>query len=221
MVRFLLLPDNLPFAVALGLMLALTLLEVAATLLGLGFSSFHHDAPDLDHGIDHDLSADHDFDFLHWLGFGKLPVLALLIIFLTLFGSTGLIVQSVAQSATGRVLNGWLAAAIAIALTLPILSRCSNVVHRTLFRDDTTALSEDSFLGHQAIITLGETQRGKPSQAKFIDKFGQTHYVLVEPARDGDSFTTGDEVVLVRRNGAVYDVVSNDVDSLMSLSITD
>lgn len=48
-------------------------------------------------------------------------------------------------------------------------------------RDETTALAEDEFIGNMAIVTGHCAVAGTPCEGKFTDKFGQTHYLLLEP----------------------------------------
>src|SRR5687768_5609748 len=76
-------PANLPFAVALLVMLMIGAVEA----LGLGASAVHLDAhADMDGGG----------DLLGWLGIGRVPLLMLLVVFLALFGLAGLAIQQFA-----------------------------------------------------------------------------------------------------------------------------
>jgi hypothetical protein len=90
-----------------------------------------------------------------------------------------------------------------------------------VFREDSTAVSHDSLVGLPATITLGATLRGTPSQAKLVDKFGQTHYVLVEPLRETDRFEAGETILLVQRDGHKYLAIENSADMLFSLGPED
>ena len=68
MIELLLAPPNTPFAVALGLMLLLAVLEIATTLFGASASSTvdsllpEFDTPDLDVDVDVDVEIDVDVD---------------------------------------------------------------------------------------------------------------------------------------------------------------
>jgi hypothetical protein len=62
-----------------------------------------------------------------------------------------------------------------------------------------------------AVITLGKATKGKPAQAKLKDKFGTTHYIMVEPDLEDDTFLQGDPVLIVRQAGAVYTGIANSV----------
>ena len=66
---------------------------------------------------------------------------------------------------------------------------------------ETTALAEDELIGSMAIITGHSASAGTPCEGKFTDKFGQTHYVLLEPDA-GKEFKKGDKVLIICRLSA-------------------
>lgn len=185
-------PGNLPFSIALGVVLALLLVELALLLLGGAF-------PDVD------LDPDTDLDLLAFFHLGKLPLIAILALFLTPFGLVGLAVAPSIGTAFGVVLGG-LAGAATVRLGGAFLARI-------LPREETTAMSRDAFVGHVATVVLGEGRRGHPTQAKFQDRHGQTHYVMVEPV-DDRPLLPDETIVLVRRRGAVYDAVGDEPGAL-------
>ena len=56
------------------------------------------------------------------------------------------------------------------------------------------------------MITIGQAAAGSPAEARFSDEFGTTHYVMVEP--DGEeTFSQGDQVLLVAERGATFHVI--------------
>jgi hypothetical protein len=75
--------------------------------------------------------------------------------------------------------------------------------------DETEAVSEESFIGRIAVVTLGEARAGKPAQGKLSDQHGQTHYVMLEPAASGEVFETGASVLLIGQEGAVFQGIRN------------
>ncbi len=60
-------------------------------------------------------------------------------------------------------------------------------------RDESSALREEEFIGGMAIITGHAAVAGTPCEGKFTDKFGQIHYLLLEPEKEKN---------LKRRQGA-------------------
>jgi hypothetical protein len=225
MLAFILAAENAPFVVALGVMAALTLVELVTMLLGFALSGLLDGVmPDLD--VDVDVDADlaapsPGMQVLHWLQFGTAPTLILFGLFLTGFGLAGLLVQSTSIGVTGRLLNPWIAGIPAFFAALLVMRTLGGFLGRTVLRDETSAVSADSLLGTTAVVTLGTTRRSHPSQAKLRDQHGQTHYVLIEPLREGDEFHNGDSVTLIQREGPKYLVIESSVDALLNLGSDD
>lgn len=196
---------NLPFAIALGLMLLLTLLQV----IGLG---------DWDFGADFDVDADLNVDgeiadptsagfggaLLSLLGLGKVPLFVWLIVFLLLFAVIGMAVQAFASDLTGAPLYPWLAALIAGGATIPLTAGVVRPIGRIMPQDETTAVGLDSLVGRRAKVTDGKAEKGSPARARVRDRFGHAHYVMVEPHEDASVIPAGDEILLVRREGQTF-----------------
>lgn len=80
--------------------------------------------------------------------------------------------------------------------------------------DETDAVSEKTFIGRVAKITLGKAEINSPAQAKLKDEHGQNHYIMVEPDIQGDVFETGRLIILVSRVGTIFKAISNDKPAL-------
>ena len=212
MLEFLLTDANLPFTLALGLMLGIALLEGLGLLAGF----------DISRSLD-DLLFDAEFEvemgesevpgglaFLAWLHIGIVPMLVLLVVFLTAFGCMGLVVQSSALRGLGHPLAPTWASSLALLASIPILRIVGNGLKK-LFQDQTRAVSQDAFVGTTGTIVIGTAQSGQPAQARLQDELGQSHYVMVEPTTPAEVFETGTEVLLVERQGAVYRGLKFDV----------
>lgn len=222
MLAFLLSNQNLPFAIALSLMLAIALLEGVTTLIGAGLSDLLDSMlPDMDLDLDMDADADADIHasglfakLLSWFRVGQVPVLMLVIVFLTAFGLIGLFCQSMSLRILGHMLPGMLASVPALFATLPLVRICGGMLARIIPKDETESVSEDSFVGRVAIITLGRAECGKPAQARLSDQHGQAHYVMVEPDVDDVDFEQGRKVLIVRHEGAVFKAIANPSEAL-------
>jgi hypothetical protein len=164
-----------------------------------------HDAP-AGGEVDHELSLS---SFLGWLGLGRMPLMVWLVVVLTSFGLTGLVLQAVVRELAGGLLPAGVAAPVALFLCLPVLRVSGNLLVRILPKDETSAVAERSFVGQLAVVVLGTARRGQPAQAKLKDPYGQTHYLLVEPGEEEEAFETGTQVLLVDRAGAVFTGVRN------------
>jgi hypothetical protein len=145
---------NLPFSIALTVMVFIALLEGVGILFGLGLSSLLETIlPDFDVDLNVDF-PDSDAPalsrFLGWLRIGQVPALIILIVLLTCFGLAGLFLQSFAQNTFGAMLPTWLASTAAFAVSLPAVRLLGGIMARILPRDETSAVSEQSFIGRFA-----------------------------------------------------------------------
>lgn len=195
MLEFLAAGENLAFVIALGTMVLIGLVEA----VGLGSSA-----------LGHDLDIDGHGEWLGWLGFGRLPLLMLLVVFLACFSVIGLVGQQIALSAIGTLLPGWIAIPAAGVAALPATGGMARIVGAIMPRDETTAIGIDQLIGLHAHILVGTAAAGSPAKARVRDFHGQTHYVMVEPDTPDTRFTEGTEILLVRRENQVFRAISSD-----------
>jgi hypothetical protein len=233
MIQWLLSPANTPFTIAFAVFLLLLVLEVVTMFAGFAFSQVVEGGLDLDvdadagvtdHGLHVDVPGGLDSKELPWtvqtvawFHIGSVPLVFLTMLMLAGFGMTGFTIQSL----TAGRLHPLLASVPAFVVGVMAVRWIGGLAAKHVFKDDSSAVSEDSLIGHSATITLGATERGNPTQAKLIDKFGQTHYVLIEPLRDDDQFAAGATVILVKRDGPKYYVIEESVDALLNLGPED
>ncbi len=210
----LLAPQNLPFAIALGFVAALAILQVVALMLGgpIGIGDGDFDA-NLDLDLDGDLDVDGEgigalAGALDWLGVGKLPLSILLTLWAAGFGLSGLAIQEFALSSTGARLPMLLPSLLALGLSFPILKVSGMILRPIIPRDETEAVTTHSLLGSEGEIVVGVARRGRPAQARVKDKWGNAHYVQVEPDSDVDEFPAGAKVLLLKRNDNVFRVIA-------------
>lgn len=212
MIEFMLAKQNLPFTVSIGMMLFIAFIEGAGAVMGFGFSDFLDSMiPDLDMDVDTpDIDSSSGFTkLLGWLRIGKVPVMALIIVFLTSFGLIGLITQTVSENVTGGLLPGALASIVAFLLSIPVVRGLGGIISKVMPQDETDAVSEASFIGRTATIVLGKARCGSPAQAKLKDQHGTTHYIMVEPDIENSEFESGTSVLIVSHGGSVYKVILN------------
>jgi hypothetical protein len=232
MLEFLLADGNAPFAVALGVVLVLGAVEILTALFGVGLSSLVDSVlpdfdgadiagPEVDADVDADLeagAADADgaagashgpvAGVFSWLCLGKVPALILLIAFLAAFGLAGTLIQALTAAASGATLPGWFAAIPALAVALPATRFFGLGFARVMPKEETYAVSDQSFVGRVAVVTLGTAAADRPAEAKVKDEHGRTHYVRVAPADPAQSFPAGTTVLLRAKDGAVFRAVA-------------
>ncbi len=211
---FILDPHNLPFTIALCIMLGIALLEGITTVLGFGLSNlFGHFLPDVDVQADADtgdVGSNSSLGKLFgWLNVGRVPIMILFVIFLTIFGLTGYALQGVTLEILGTMLPALLAALVAFFLSLPMVRVLGRSIGKLMPTDETEVISEDTFIGRIATITLGTAKKGRPARAKFKDNYGTTHLIMVEPEEEGEEFSEGNVILLVERVGGKFLAVRN------------
>jgi hypothetical protein len=204
--------ENLPFSVALLVMLGVALLEGVGLLLGAGLSGLV-DAllPDIEVDVAlHDVQTPGALSqFLGWLYVGKVPFLVVFIVLLTSFGVSGLIMQSISRSLLGSLLPAVVVAPVALLSALPVTRLLAAGLARIMPRDETEAVSADSFIGRVAVVTTGTARLGSAAQARLHDQHGQTHYVMVEPETGDAALHSGSEVLLIKKNGNRFVAIAN------------
>ncbi len=207
MLELLTAPQNVAFTVALTIMLVIAFMEGVAMFLGAGLSEFV-DAllPETEFDVDLDMDVDASAfsKFLGWLRVGRVPVLMLMIVFLTAFGLIGLTLQSFVSGIVGFYLPAWMAVVPAMALALPAVRIGGGALAAMIPNDETDAVSSDTFIGRVAVITLGTASKGSPAEAKLTDEHGHTHYIMVEPDEARLTFEQGSAVLLTEHHGAVF-----------------
>ena len=210
MIEFLLASENMPFTIALTVLIGIGLLEGVSVVIGFGISSFLESLfPDFDMNVPDTIETPSIMStFLGWLGIGRVPALVLLLVFLTSFGLLGLALQSCIKSVTGHLAPSILVIWFPLISSFPLVRFSSRILGRFVIKDETSAVSEDSFIGLVATVSLGTAEQGKPAEAKLTDRFGQTHYLMVEPDLADEKFTATHTVLIVRRSGSVFKVIA-------------
>lgn len=188
--------NNYIFSSAIYLMLFIVLLEVILGFVGVGMTEF----------INHIDLPHNDFlsESLGWFNKAGIPVSIYFIIFLTSFGFTGITVQYLSQ----EYLSQYTVLIPVILITLFISKEISNLIKHIIPKDETTAVSRKNFIGKIATITIGVAKKGAPTEAKVIDVYNQTHYIIIEPIDDKE-YIQGDKVLLLKEEGHLFKVTGD------------
>lgn len=216
----LLLPGNAPFVVAIGLMVLIGALESISLLVGLSLTEHAGSLLATHFGLDQahtDVEPGAFGQFLGWLHVGRVPLLIVLILFLLGFAIVGLALQGLLHATTGWMAPPALAAGVAAIGALPFVRQMGGLICRYLPQNETTAVSEADFIGRTAQIVTGTASAGTPAEARFVDEFGQPHYIRVEPDEADKTFSRGTAVLLVSRvSGTLYRAIENPRPDLLS-----
>lgn len=184
-----------PFAVALLLMLLITAVEGISLLAGI--SAFHW----LEHWLPETIGSAHGLmdKGLGWLHIGRVPALALLILFLAAFAMTGFAANMVIHRLFGLWLPVWISTPVAFVAALPVVRLLGTGMSRLVPADESFAVSLDTLVGRVATVLGGTARHGYPAEAKVLNQHGQTLYVMVEPDLPDVVLQPGASVLLVRQ----------------------
>lgn len=196
MLSFLLNDANFWFSCALGIVIALFVLELAGMFFGISLLGLADDDP----GFDTDAEVPSGFtEFASWLALDRLPLMVWLVLLFTCFGVFGLLTNFVAQSVLTVYVPNWLSMVIAGVLGLIATAKFGAFIALLLPKQETSATSYEELVGTVGTITVGVARPNSPAEGKFIDTHGQPHYVLVEPMDATEQFSQGEQIVLVQK----------------------
>ena len=192
----LLIAENWPFTAAALVMAAIGMIEVIALLIGTSFFGLLQEALPLDLP---DTATDIDSAFdkvLGWLHVGRVPFLALLVLFLASFAFIGFVANQISHRWFGMWLPPVLSVPAAFLLALPVVRLLGMWPASIIERDETYAVSFQSLVGRVATIAYGTARRGYPAQARVQNEHGQSIYVMVEPNAEDVTFQRDERVLL-------------------------
>ncbi len=195
--------ETIPFGVALAVMLGLALLEVIGLIIAISPSEW------VDHMVFPDTNVDGGADgILGWLHIGKVPTLILLILFLSSFAICGYVWQMVSQSLFRFYTPGLIAVVPAFMGAIASVRIFGGWMAHIIPRDESSAISETTFIGRAFTVTAASSLSGVASQARLRDTDGRSYFILVEPDVDGFALQDGMQVLVVKKVGAIYRVVA-------------
>ena len=198
MYAFLFSDSNLWFSICIGLVFALFTLEILGMLFGLSLLSFLDDISPVE--VDTDISINGGFSsLLSWLCIDKLPLMIWLVLLLTSFGLSGYMINYTSLTLFTSTLSNTLSIPIAGLLSLLITARLGEFIARLIPKSESSATRTTDLEGHVAEITLGTAKMHSAAEAKCVDEFNQTHYLMVEPLEEDEEFHQGEHVILVKK----------------------
>ena len=193
---------NTYFSIAIGIVCVIGLLEVLGQLVGFSIGQLLDSSFDFDADVGSDTGVDAAQGSLaaltSWLCLNRLPFLVWLIMFLTFFSISGYGSNYVSLNLIGDFLPNFISFVFAMASALFLSHYFGKPLAKIVPKEETSAISQDSFSGRLAQITIGTARKGMPAEAVFKDEFDQKHYVMVEPI-DDEEFNQGVNVVLVTK----------------------
>lgn len=192
--EFFLSPALAVFSGVLAALAVICVLELVAAVIGTGLGHLLHVVTDT-HSIP-------DTALTEWLLIKDVPMMVTLTAMLGGFGLTGMCVQLGANALFGFPLILPLAIVIAVAGALAAM-RCQALLFKKLKVVHTTALDASEFFGQHVTVLSPIVTKALMGEAKFTDRHGQTHYLMVRPVGD-EPFKKGQLVELLEPTNGGY-----------------
>ena len=196
MLSFLLDDANFWFSCALGIVIALFILEMAGMFFGVSLLGLVDDQAALD--ADADTSSGFT-EFGSWLALDRVPLLVWLVLLLTTFGSAGLTFNFLSLTLLDTYFARWLITLLAVIAGLFFTARFGTFIARLLPKQESSATTADELVGTVGHITVGVARQNSPAEGKFVDAHGQPHYLLVEPLEPEEQFSQGEKILLIQK----------------------
>jgi hypothetical protein len=196
MLSFLLDDANFWFSCALGIVIALFILEMAGMFFGVSLLGLVDDQAALD--ADADTSSGFT-EFGSWLALDRVPLLVWLVLLLTTFGTAGLTFNFLSLTLLDTYFARWLITLLAVVAGLFFTARFGTFISRLLPKQESSATTADELVGTVGHITVGVARQNSPAEGKFIDAHGQPHYLLVEPLEPDEQFSQGEKILLIQK----------------------
>src|SRR6202165_5615826 len=194
----LLAPDVRPFAIAAAIMVALGVIELLTTLVGLSIGEL----VGKDIGLESDSHNALGGLFL-WINAGRLPLLILIMLALGVFSIEGFVLQGIADM-VGTAGPVGVAALAAAACSIPVIRTTSRGISRIIPRDETYAVSEADFVGKVAMVSIGPLDQGLPGRVRLKDVFCNWHTVSARASPSSQALPVGASVLLVDRDAKCF-----------------
>ncbi len=197
MINFLWMDENTLYLMLIVLLVAIALLEGLGVLFGVSVLSFLESEPSVEVDLDaHDGILTKTFG---WMCFGKFPILIWLVLVLSNVSIAGLLANYLSQVVLNHLLPLIFSFPIALVFGAKMTQVIGNKLEKILPKNESSALSVETFVGGVATITIGTAKVGMPAEACYLDSFQQKHYLLVEPLTDDETFSQGQAVILIQK----------------------
>lgn len=212
----------LPFTAALVVMVGLATINIVTALAGLEVFDFLDSlVPDLDGDLDlgdavspDNLSPSFFEGFLLWMNLGRVPLIVTFNIFLFCFSALGFLMINMAGAVGITNLPWILTIPVAFLGTIVPVKIGNGLAAKIWPKDETAAISNETFIGRVATITIGVATHDRAAEAKLKGPLGRPHYVMVFADNENDSFPQGTPVLLVGRRDTKFTVIGVENDNL-------
>lgn len=199
MTEFLLADFNLYFGIAICFVVLLAFIEGLGLIIGLSLMNVLDQLTPIDIDSDIDVSSGGLTSVLGWLCINRMPLLVWLVIFLSSFGLAGYSLNYLTLISLNFVFSAFLVGITAIIFAVYFTKLVAKPLAKLLPKNESSALSNQSFVGLAGKITVGKASFENPAEAVIHDSYQQKHYVLVAPVSPQEVFVAGSDIVLIEK----------------------
>jgi hypothetical protein len=133
--------------------------------------NFEVDGPDFD-----DVPLFHTL--LGWAKHKDCPAAIWAVMLTGIFGTLGLVLQSVMRENTGHSLQAIYAIPACLIPTVFITSYIAKGLGERVFVDNTSAVTKESLICCQGYVTIGTATTDRAAEVSVKDKYGKTHLIM-------------------------------------------
>ncbi|BAJ00817.1 OB-fold-containig protein [Shewanella violacea] len=201
---FFLTQANLPFTLSLSFVLILGVFEAFSLCIGYSLVGALDDWAPSDLDGERPTCGSGLTWIVGWLCLDRLPLFIWFVLALISFSISGYGSNYISLVISNELLPQSATLPIAVFFTAFSCRYLGAAVIKILPQNDSHEVTTDGLLGSVGTVTIGCAIKGNPSEALVKDLYQQKHYVLVEPELPGIVFNPGTQVVLLRKDGAVW-----------------
>ena len=199
MAEFLLADFNIYYAIAICFVVALALIEGLGLIIGLSLMNVLDQLTPVDIDVDIDVSTGGLTSLIGWLCLNRMPLLVWFVITFSGFGLCGYSINYISLVSLNFVLPTFITMITSIMFAVYFTKLMSKPLVKILPKNESSAQSNNSFVGLVGKITIGKASFENPAEAVIHDAYNQKHYLMVAPELEPDIFTAGSEVVLLEK----------------------
>lgn len=206
MIEFLMSDGIFPFSVVIGFIFVLAVFELLTLLIGMSLSSIlDHALPDINFDLD---MAGPLGDLMAYMKIKDVPSSIVIVVFLASYAVTGVLFQGALLAILGWVMPIYLAIPLASFSCIPLFTISVRFVAFIMPKDESYAISSDTFINSVATVLSDGCTRSSPREARITDTYGKPHYVMVMPS-DESAFSEGERVFIIGREEDFYVAIAS------------
>lgn len=145
---------------------------------------------------------------LDLLGITKVPSAVWLAGLLTFISALGFMVQGLVNTIGLGFLPSMLVLAIVFVPALFITARFAGFVGGLIPGIETSAIGAHAFHKRRGVVSGGTARKGRAAEVRWVDGYGNSHYLMAEPLDASDTISQGTQVLILRTRDKQARIIS-------------